>query len=203
MRSERPRTGVRAGRSLRSRAVPLSAPRILFRVTSEDGEGQLKRCLGLAVGLSAAFPGGHVVLVSHCSGASTLPLPERLEHVLLPSPGPRTSTPLARRHLERVRRRLLNTLFDSLRPQLLILDSTGPWPAEHRELLGRAQAFGTPILLLSADPCEHRSAALGPAPGRPPCRECARELEGDARAVLSGHGPARRERLGQAAADRA
>jgi hypothetical protein len=153
---DQPLTAMNAGEMAppdpsRRRAGPrrslLSRPRILLYAC--DRTDLAERDLGLAEALIQEFPSGNVLLTTGSAALTRSVPPERVEVIKVPSLPPADSPrPLLRARIERLRQRLLCTVFDGVLPDLLILDLCGEAAErEARMLLARAKALSIPALL--------------------------------------------------------
>jgi len=129
------------------RGARLPSPRILFYAS--DLAQLANRDMGLAQALTEEFATGNVVVATGAVEVTRGPTPPRVDVVKVPTLAlPGAARPLARERVRKLRQRLLSTLFDAFRPDLLLLDMVGPEAElEARMLLERARAFGSATLV--------------------------------------------------------
>lgn len=177
---ERPESGRPAARARKAsrplpsdlRAAGSRTPRILFYAS--DLPPALHRDLALARSLLEALDTGCVVLATSADVNDPRITPH-LEIADLPRLTPESSArPLALARVRRLRARRLATLFDAFRPDLVLIDPSGPKaPTESLVLLERARAFGIASQTVSGhepagEPC---ASADGSAALCERCRE--------------------------------
>lgn len=163
------------------RGARTPSPRILV-LAGVEGDGE-QRATGLARCLAEEFPKGSVVLATGSSALAAGTV-DGLEVVKLPLLTVELPVrPLARDRARRLRGKLLATLVDVFRPDLLLVDRRGSESRREAEALApRAEALGTVVL---GDPGHAAEPPGCDASTATPCAECRAEVGSAVRFALA------------------
>ncbi len=136
-------------------SLAFDGPRVLLYSHDSYGLGHLRRTLTLAAALSESLPGAAVLVASGSPCATHFPLPPRVDIIKLPAVHKDEQGRYAARSLPggidlvlALRTDLLSRLFETFRPNLLVVDhQVIGLRGELRPALAAARRFGTATIL--------------------------------------------------------